>query len=94
LFEVNGLIANKISDTRGCWKIIKDEKKTGNFIMGTYDGLSIFKWENNSLVLSNKLARFKESSRFLEQDETGNLWVGHPYKGLYKIKLEMSTIYA
>lgn len=26
LFEVNGLIANKISDTRGCWKIIKDEK--------------------------------------------------------------------
>jgi ligand-binding sensor domain-containing protein/DNA-binding CsgD family transcriptional regulator len=88
LFEVNGLIANKISDTRGCWKIIKDEKKPGNFIMGTYDGLSIFKWENNSLVLSNKLARFKESSRFLEQDETGNLWVGHPYKGLYKIKLE------
>ena len=34
-----------------------------------------------------KLGRFKESSRFLEEDENGNIWVGHPYKGIYKIKL-------
>lgn len=87
LFEVNGLIAKKILDSRGCWKLIPLSKHAGYYLMGTYNGLSLFKWENNSLVFVTKLGRFKESSRFLEEDENGNIWVGHPYKGIYKIKL-------
>ncbi|MFZ4796321.1 MAG: two-component regulator propeller domain-containing protein [Bacteroidia bacterium] len=87
LFEVNGLVANKILDSRGCWKLIPLFKHPNYYLMGTYNGLSLFKWENNSLVFVTKLGRFKESSRFLEEDENGNIWVGHPYKGIYKIKL-------
>ncbi len=87
LFEVNGLAAKKMLDSRGCWKLIPLLKHAGYYLMGTYNGLSLFKWENNSLVFVTKLGRFKESSRFLEEDENGNIWVGHPYKGIYKIKL-------
>ena len=87
LFEVNGLLTKKILDLRGCWKLIPLLKHTGYYIMGTYNGLSLFKWEKNSLAFVSKLGRFKESSRFLEEDEIGNIWVGHPYKGIYKIKL-------
>jgi len=87
LFEVNNLIATKILDTRGCWKLIPLLKHPGYYLMGTYNGLSLFKWEKNTLVFVAKLGQFKESSRFLEEDENGNIWVGHPYKGIYKIKL-------
>jgi ligand-binding sensor domain-containing protein len=87
LFEVNGVTATKIADTRGCWKLIALEKHPGYYLMGTYNGLSLFKWENYSLVFVTKLSRFKESSRFIEEDEAGNIWVGHPYKGIYKIKI-------
>lgn len=87
LFEINGTTAIKIAETRGCWKLIPLEKHAGYFLMGTYNGLSLFKWENNTLVYVTKLSRFKESSRFLEEDEAGNIWVGHPYKGIYKIKI-------
>jgi hypothetical protein len=89
LFEVNGLVAKKILDSRGCWKLIPLLKHAGYYLMGTYNGLCLFKWKNNSLVFVTKLGRFKESSRFIEEDENGNIWVGHPYKGIYKIKLSV-----
>jgi ligand-binding sensor domain-containing protein len=87
LFEVAGDLARKIADTRGCWKLIPLEKHPGYYLMGTYNGLSLFKWENNSLLFIRKLARFKESSRFIEEDDAGNIWIGHPYKGIYKITI-------
>jgi DNA-binding CsgD family transcriptional regulator len=87
LFEVIGNTAIKISDIRGCWKIIPLKNNPGYFALGTYNGISIFNWNNNTLSFPTKLAQFKESSRFLEEDELGNIWVAHPYKGLYKIRL-------
>ncbi len=87
LFEVDRLNASKISDTRGCWKLQALRQHPGYFIMGTYNGLCLFKWENNSLVFISKPGPFKESSRFIEEDEKGNIWVGHPYKGIYRIVL-------
>lgn len=87
LYEVNDLTAKKIANIKGCWKLLPLKSKPGFFIVGTYNGISIFKWENNSLQFVSKPTNFKESSRFVEEDEAGNIWVGHPYKGLYKIKL-------
>lgn len=85
LFEISSGKANKVVDIRGCWKILALTRKPGFFILGSYNGLSLLKWNGNSLELVSKLDRFKESSRFLEEDESGALWVGHPYKGLYKL---------
>ncbi|MDZ4667986.1 MAG: two-component regulator propeller domain-containing protein [bacterium] len=90
LFLINELTAQKISDTRGCWKIIPLKKNPGYFALGTYNGINIFKWENGTLNFVSKPGPFKESSRFLEEDNAGNIWVGHPYKGLYKIGLNQS----
>lgn len=94
LFEINGTSSKRISDTRGCWKLIALKRQAGYYIMGTYNGLCLYKWENGSLVLLNTISRFKESSRFLEEDENGNIWVGHPYKGIYKIGLSMDLLNA
>lgn len=94
LFEVTQMRAQKILDCRGAWKIKALSKYPGNFILGTYSGISLLKWENASLIPQQIYTRFKESSRFLEEDGDGNIWVGHPYKGIYQLKLsaDLSSI--
>ncbi len=37
---------------------------------------------------------FDESSRFLEEDKSDNLWVAHPYKGIYKITPDKNFVTA
>ncbi len=94
LFEIKQFRAQKIIDCRGAWKIMPLAKHPGYFILGTYNGVSLLKWDASSLSLLNNYPRFKESSRFIEEDEYGNLWVGHPYKGIYQLKLspDLSSI--
>ena len=87
LFEVKLNEAVKIADIKGCWKILELKKHPGYFMIGTYNGISIYKWINNGLQFISKPSNFKESSRFIEEDENGHIWVGHPYKGLYKLTL-------
>ena len=36
-----------------------------------------------------KLDGFDESARVMEEDASGNLWVSHAYKGVYKIELDL-----
>jgi ligand-binding sensor domain-containing protein len=87
LFEVDGLSAKRIIDAKGCWKIIKSVKYPGYYILGTYNGIVLLNWENGTLSFVSRLERFKESCRFLEEDDEGNIWIGHPYKGIYKLTL-------
>jgi ligand-binding sensor domain-containing protein len=94
LFEVKQLQAEKILDCRGAWKIKALSTHSGNFILGTYNGVSLLKWDKATLIVQQNYTRFKESSRFIEEDADGNIWVGHPYKGMYQLKLsaDLSTI--
>lgn len=85
LFDVFSGRAVKVVDIRGCWKLLPLSRKPGYYILGTYNGLCLLRWNGTTLELQSRLDRFKESSRFLEEDESGALWVGHPYKGLYKL---------
>lgn len=38
-------------------------------------------------MFSNKVQGFNEPSRYVEQDDKGQIWVGHPYKGIYRLTL-------
>ncbi len=94
LFEVKQLRAEKIQDCRGAWKLKALSMHPGFFVLGTYNGISLLKWNKENLVPVQNYTRFKESSRFIEEDADGNLWVGHPYKGMYQLKLspDLSSI--
>ncbi len=86
------LIDNKLeplSNIPGAWKFIPLNSKPGFAIEGSYSGFSIYKSENNgqSWVFIKKLQGFDESSRIFEEDKSGNIWISHAYKGLFKISL-------
>ena len=85
-YQVNGNTITKISTITGGWttKKLSDDK----LIQGTYTGLVIFKKDAaGNWVFDHKIEGFGEPSRYVEQDNKGQIWVSHAYKGIYKVTL-------
>jgi DNA-binding CsgD family transcriptional regulator len=83
-YQVNGNTITKISTITGGWttKKLSEDK----LIQGTYTGLVIFKKEAaGNWVFDHKIEGFGEPSRYVEQDNKGQIWVSHAYKGIYKV---------
>jgi len=78
----------KLSNVSGGWTIKKLNSNPNYLIQGTYTGLVIFiKDVAGNWKFSHKVADFGEPSRYVEQDNKGDIWVSHAYKGLYKLTL-------
>jgi ligand-binding sensor domain-containing protein/DNA-binding CsgD family transcriptional regulator/membrane protein implicated in regulation of membrane protease activity len=59
-------------------------------IAGNYQGVNFYNYENGKFVSHNLNVHF-ESSRIVAIDN-GNIWVAHPYKGVFKISFTTSGI--
>ena len=86
-FIINGVEAHQISNYQGAWKFHTLKRFPGTLICGTYSGLIHFKKVNNSWIFAGKIKGFDESCRVFEEDEEGNLWMSHGFKGIYKISI-------
>ncbi len=87
-FEVNGNQIQKISSINGGWTIKRMLSKPNFLIQGTYTGLVIFEKDaSGKWKFSHKVSGFNEPSRYVKEDAKGDIWVGHAYKGLYKLTL-------
>jgi len=91
---LKGKSVEVFSTIQGAWKFMELASRPGYAIEGTYDGLYIYKNQHFDTdgskspdwQLLGKMEGFDESARIFEEDEDGNIWVSHAYKGLYKIK--------
>ncbi len=86
LFIINNLNANYILNNRGVRTFIQ-LKNNPDILIGGSDGLLLFKKENNRWNFKKNIANFNESTRFLEEDDNGYLWITNSIKGVFKIKL-------
>ncbi len=86
-FRVEETGQRKIANNDGYWKFIELIKHPDYVIGGTYHGLSLFKKSKNGLQYLTDIKGYSESSRLIEQDNNGTIWVAHGYKGVYKIVL-------
>ncbi|MCC9137890.1 triple tyrosine motif-containing protein [Pontibacter silvestris] len=85
-FRVEGNTIVRISDVKGGWTIKKLNSNPAYLIQGTYTGLVLYKKDaKGNWTFSHRLENFSEPSRYVEQDNTGHIWVSHAYKGLYKL---------
>jgi ligand-binding sensor domain-containing protein/DNA-binding CsgD family transcriptional regulator len=85
-FQVNGSSITKITSLSGGWTLKKFN--TNRLIQGTYTGLIIYhKDATGNWVFEHKVEGFTEPSRYVEQDNKGQIWVSHAYKGIYKVNL-------
>lgn len=87
-FRVKAGTLERISSASGGWTITRLQRDPGFLIQGTYNGLVLFKKDaSGSWQFHHKIEGFTEPSRYVEQDAKGDLWVSHPYKGLYRLTL-------
>lgn len=84
--------AHKISKYNGSWKFIEYDDQT-SCIAGSYTGLYVFKKFGNEWQQSGKITGFDESCRIMVR-EGANLWVSHPYRGLFKININIDKLTA
>jgi DNA-binding CsgD family transcriptional regulator len=62
---------------------------TSQCIAGNYEGFSLFDFKNGQFLDSKPVETFNESSRFVEIDQNGDIWISHPYHGVYRIRKNM-----
>lgn len=91
---LEGTKVKMFSEVQGAWKFTNLNSKPGYAIEGTYSGLYLYKDQNfdnsdgasfEDWKLVGKLEGFDESTRIFEEDQEGNIWVSHSYKGLFKL---------
>ncbi len=86
-FRLENNKAIPISTNKGSWAFLSLRNDPTKLIEGTYNGLRLYSLSNGHWKYLKKLNGFTESSRIMAEDELGNLWITHGYKGAYKIKL-------
>ncbi|MUP44941.1 histidine kinase [Gramella sp. BOM4] len=84
-FIIDGENAEKIVDRLGTW-IVKPYSED-ILIQGHYNGLSFLRIENDGIEVLPMLENFPHSSKFIEIDESKNVWVSNEHKGIFKMKL-------
>lgn len=87
VFQVEGNRAIKISSIPGAWNFLR-LNNTGFVLVGSYTGLSILESHGNVWQFRNIINGYKESSRFLQKDQSGYIWIGHSYKGIFRLKID------
>jgi len=88
-FQIQGDKAIKISTIPGTWNFLKINN-TGLILVGSYTGLSVLENHGGIWRFRNRIKGFTESSRFVQYDQMGNIWVSQTYKGIYKLKSDSS----
>ncbi|HYC85012.1 MAG TPA: triple tyrosine motif-containing protein, partial [Chryseosolibacter sp.] len=88
-FRIEGSKAHKIVDG-GTWIFMRPAHRHGFLFAGGYSALSVFDKQNSAWHFRNLLPDFRESFRILEEDQSGNFWLSHPHKGLFRLNLHDS----
>lgn len=88
LFALKNNKPHKISPGLGVWNLMRSAGDSNIYLSGAYDGIHLYELRNDRLQYLRKLKNFEETSRILESDDRGYLWMAHGYKGLFKLKLD------
>ncbi len=86
-FKIKEAAAEPILLKPGYWNFIpaSGSYPSLQIIAGNYDGIRFFDYQNGQFVPSASISGFNESSRYLLLDQSNNIWVSHPYHGVFRI---------
>lgn len=86
-FVVAGNNAATLSTDPGFWNFVPLSSvfPAQQIVAGNYRGISFFDYKNGLFQQGAPIKGFTESSRFIAIDNNENIWVSHPYHGVYKI---------
>ena len=87
LFRIQSGAATPIQTGLGFWncKPISSNYPTERILAGNYKGLQFFDFKGERFVSGETLHPFEESSRYVVIDGEKNIWVSHPYHGVFRL---------
>jgi len=83
--------AVNISEEEGAWKYIRLKENPDLLLGGHFNGLVLLQKTSAGWAFYKKVKGFNESSRFLFEDDKGNIWISHGGRGVFKVRLNEST---
>ncbi|MEM7107618.1 MAG: triple tyrosine motif-containing protein [Bacteroidota bacterium] len=86
-FEIKNAEAKKLSSDLGSWTFLPLRSYPNYMLEGTYQGLNLYRKNNDKWTFVSKINGFAESSRVMEEGENGAIWITHGYKGVFQLKL-------
>ncbi|WPR75941.1 two-component regulator propeller domain-containing protein [Algoriphagus sp. NG3] len=87
-FVIKGEEAHRIAGPGGVWNFQHLHGRQDLILVGSYNGLHLYEIHEGTIQYLRQIEGFSESSRIIEQDDRGNIWVAHGYKGLYRLQLD------
>ncbi|MFT3843424.1 MAG: triple tyrosine motif-containing protein [Lacibacter sp.] len=96
-FHVKNNNAIQISNKAGFWNFVPATNTfpVARVFSGTYREIVSFNAANNSVTETGSISGFSESARFIAIDNnTGDIWVSHPYHGVYRLSAKADGSYA
>lgn len=84
-FNINGLAATQLTHLQGVWKFVQLSPEYA--VAGHYNGLAIFKKTAAHWAFESTLNGLTESSRLLAKDAQGAIWMAHPYRGIFRLRV-------
>ena len=81
-FHINKKSGKKIADLGGVWKFVPLTEKL--MIAGHYQGLAMFELKEDTWRFKYHIKGFQESARIISKDMNNNIWIAHPYRGVFR----------
>ncbi|MEO9801744.1 MAG: triple tyrosine motif-containing protein [Reichenbachiella sp.] len=96
LFYLDHQEPKKISSYSGAWNLRQLKRGSPFYLQGTYTGIHLYELVDGILKHRWKINGFEETSRVIEIEENGTIWMAHGYKGIFKLTLnnELDTFVA
>jgi len=85
-FLINDQNIQLIFKESGTWKFNTVPNQPHLLLQGNYNGLSVLEKKGSTWVFRNKLSGYDISSRYFEISDEWDIYVGHEYKGVIKVK--------
>lgn len=86
-FLVEGVSARLLSKQSGTWMFNVVPGNNSKIIQSNYNGLSILEKVGGEWVFKGKIKNFDISSRYFEISSDNEIYVGHEYKGILRVKV-------
>ena len=84
---VTNNVVKRIANENGYWNFLEYSKGVNDkkqIVTGTYKGVQL--WNSSNWTIENSIDGFAETSRYVAIDANENIWVSHPYHGVFCLK--------
>lgn len=81
-----------LSSGVGVWRLLplSATDPVAQSLVGTYYGIDLLTEVDHKLK-HQRLTGHVDSYRFMAQDESGNVWSSHPYRGIYQLQVDLAN---